>query len=114
MNRKRLIVVLESEIYIYDISTMKLLHTIETGPNPNGESIKGCFTFLLTPQPSVLSHQTRSVHIWHIPPLQQRLPAPLYLLPQPHHRRRLRQAMYTCSTQYLSPRSTSYKPTKLP
>ncbi|KAK8849687.1 hypothetical protein IAR55_005022 [Kwoniella newhampshirensis] len=35
MNRKRLIVVLESEIYIYDISTMKLLHTIETGPNPN-------------------------------------------------------------------------------
>ncbi len=37
MNRKRLIVVLESEIYIYDISTMKLLHTIETGPNPNGE-----------------------------------------------------------------------------
>ncbi|GMK55001.1 hypothetical protein CspeluHIS016_0200570 [Cutaneotrichosporon spelunceum] len=35
MNRKRLIVVLETEIYIYDISTMKLLHTIETGPNPN-------------------------------------------------------------------------------
>ncbi|WWC92789.1 uncharacterized protein L201_007748 [Kwoniella dendrophila CBS 6074] len=35
MNRKRLIVVLENEIYIYDISTMKLLHTIETGPNPN-------------------------------------------------------------------------------
>lgn len=37
MNRKRLIVVLENEIYIYDISTMKLLHTIETGPNPNGK-----------------------------------------------------------------------------
>jgi hypothetical protein len=37
MNRKRLVVVLETEIYIYDISTMKLLHTIETGPNPNGE-----------------------------------------------------------------------------
>lgn len=35
MNRKRLVVVLESEIYIYDIATMKLLHTIETGPNPN-------------------------------------------------------------------------------
>ena len=28
MNRKRLIVVLDTEIYIYDISTMKLLHTI--------------------------------------------------------------------------------------
>jgi autophagy-related protein 18 len=38
MNRKRLIVVLETEIYIYDISSMKLLDTIETGPNPNGES----------------------------------------------------------------------------
>ncbi len=37
MNRKRLIVVLELEIYIYDISTMKLLHTLETGPNPDGE-----------------------------------------------------------------------------
>lgn len=37
MNRKRLIVILESEIYIYDISSMKLLDTIETGPNPNGE-----------------------------------------------------------------------------
>jgi autophagy-related protein 18 len=36
MNRKRLIVVLETEIYIYDISSMKLLDTIETGPNPNG------------------------------------------------------------------------------
>lgn len=34
MNRKRLIVVLELEIYIYDISTMKLLHTLDTGPNP--------------------------------------------------------------------------------
>lgn len=41
MNRKRLIVVLESEIYIYDISTMKLLHTIETGPNPNGKVWRG-------------------------------------------------------------------------
>jgi autophagy-related protein 18 len=37
MNRKRLIVVLETEIYIYDISSMKLLDTIETGPNPNGK-----------------------------------------------------------------------------
>ncbi|KAL7425149.1 autophagy protein [Cryptotrichosporon argae] len=35
MNRKRLVVVLESEIYIYDISTMKLLHTIESGSNPH-------------------------------------------------------------------------------
>jgi autophagy-related protein 18 len=37
MNRKRLIVVLEEHIYIYDIGNMKLLHTIDTSPNPNGE-----------------------------------------------------------------------------
>lgn len=36
MNRKRLVVVLEDQIYLYDISNMKLLYTIETSPNPNG------------------------------------------------------------------------------
>ncbi|KAI0777802.1 WD40 repeat-like protein [Trametes elegans] len=35
MNRKTLVIVLEVEIYIYDISNMKLLHVIETTPNPN-------------------------------------------------------------------------------
>ncbi|KAI9366091.1 WD40-repeat-containing domain protein [Zopfochytrium polystomum] len=35
LNRKRLIVVLEEHIYIYDIGNMKLLHTIDTSPNPN-------------------------------------------------------------------------------
>jgi autophagy-related protein 18 len=39
MNRKTLVVVLEVEIYIYDISNMKLLHVIETSPNPEGESL---------------------------------------------------------------------------
>ena len=38
LNRKTLVIVLEVEIYIYDISNMKLLHVIETPPNPNGES----------------------------------------------------------------------------
>ncbi len=33
MNRKRLIVLLEDQIYIYDINCMKLLHTIDTTPN---------------------------------------------------------------------------------
>ncbi len=37
MNRKRLVVVLEDQIYLYDISNMKLLYTIETSPNPNGD-----------------------------------------------------------------------------
>lgn len=36
MNRKRLVVILEDQIYLYDISNMKLLFTIETSPNPNG------------------------------------------------------------------------------
>ena len=34
LNRKRLVVVLEEQMYIYDISNMKLLHTIETSSNP--------------------------------------------------------------------------------
>ncbi len=29
-------VILEDQIYLYDISNMKLLYTIETSPNPNG------------------------------------------------------------------------------
>ena len=36
LNRKRLIVVLEEQIYLYDISNMKLLYTIETSPNAHG------------------------------------------------------------------------------
>lgn len=36
MNRKRLVVILEDQIYLYDISNMKLLYTIDTSPNPNG------------------------------------------------------------------------------
>jgi autophagy-related protein 18 len=37
LNRKTLVIVLETEIYIYDISNMKLLHVIETAPNPEGD-----------------------------------------------------------------------------
>ncbi|KAJ7061552.1 WD40 repeat-like protein [Mycena amicta] len=36
LNRKTLVVVLETEIYLYDISNMRLLHVIETLPNPEG------------------------------------------------------------------------------
>jgi autophagy-related protein 18 len=36
LNRKRLAVVLDNQIYLYDISNMKLLHTIDTSPNPHG------------------------------------------------------------------------------
>lgn len=36
MNRERLVVLLESTIYVYDINNMRLLHTIEIPPNPQG------------------------------------------------------------------------------
>lgn len=36
LTRDRMVVLLEDQIYIYDITTMKLLHTIETLPNPSG------------------------------------------------------------------------------
>ena len=40
INRERLVVVLETTIYIYDITTMNELHMIDQVPlNPNG----GCF-----------------------------------------------------------------------
>ncbi|KAF6070152.1 WD domain, G-beta repeat family protein [Candida albicans] len=38
LTNTRLIVVLEDQIYLYDITTMKLLHTIETSPNLSGLS----------------------------------------------------------------------------
>jgi autophagy-related protein 18 len=36
LNRKTLVIILETEIYVYDISNMRLLHVIETVPNPDG------------------------------------------------------------------------------
>lgn len=36
LSRSRMVVLLEGQIYVYEISTMKLLHTIETSPNVNG------------------------------------------------------------------------------
>jgi hypothetical protein len=38
MNRKTLVIVLETEIYIYDISNMRLQHVIETRPTPKRSS----------------------------------------------------------------------------
>lgn len=40
LNRKRLVVVLEEQIYLYDISNMKLLQTLDTSPNPGGTSLQ--------------------------------------------------------------------------
>ncbi|KAJ5120606.1 uncharacterized protein N7515_009994 [Penicillium bovifimosum] len=55
MNRKRLVIVLEDQIYLYDIQTMKLLSTIDTSPNPNAicalaPSSENCYMAYPLPQ----------------------------------------------------------------
>jgi autophagy-related protein 18 len=55
LNRKRLVIVLEDQIYLYDIQTMKLLYTIETSPNPMAicalsPSSENCFLAYPLPQ----------------------------------------------------------------
>eukprot|EP01006_Ploeotia_vitrea_P006475 TRINITY_DN13230_c0_g1_i1.p1 TRINITY_DN13230_c0_g1~~TRINITY_DN13230_c0_g1_i1.p1 ORF type:complete len:365 (-),score=23.95 TRINITY_DN13230_c0_g1_i1:205-1299(-) len=36
LNKKRLVVVLETKLHIFDVTTMKVLQTVETPPNPKG------------------------------------------------------------------------------
>ncbi|CAG7940278.1 unnamed protein product [Penicillium salamii] len=55
LNRKRLVIVLEDQIYLYDIQTMKLLSTIDTSPNPNAicalaPSSENCYMAYPLPQ----------------------------------------------------------------
>jgi autophagy-related protein 18 len=56
LNRKRLVVLLEEQIYIYDIASMQLLHTIETSPNPMAicamsSSSDNCYLVYPSPAP---------------------------------------------------------------
>lgn len=56
LNRKRLAVILEEEIYLYDISNMTLLYTISTSPNPNAicafaSSSENCYIAYPLPKP---------------------------------------------------------------
>ena len=77
LNRKRLAVVLEEEIYIYDIANMTLLYTIPTSPNPNAicalaanstpnTSLEKCFLAYPNPKPREDSGDKRPAHA---PPL---------------------------------------------
>ena len=55
MNRARLVVVLKEQIYIYDITTMRLLHVIENFSNPYGLVSISCSlenNYLVYPAPS--------------------------------------------------------------
>ncbi|KAI4202750.1 MAG: hypothetical protein LQ346_001912 [Caloplaca aetnensis] len=72
------IVVLEDQIYLYDISNMKLVHTIETSPNPNAivalsPSSESCYLAYPLPQKSPPSNLTPS-HAPHAPPTSTHIP----------------------------------------
>ncbi|KAK4458113.1 autophagy-related protein 18 [Cladorrhinum samala] len=76
LNRKRLVVVLEEEIYIYDISNMSLLTTIPTSPNPNAicalsPSSERCYIAYPRPNPREDSGDRRPAHA---PPLSTYVP----------------------------------------
>ncbi|KAI0137535.1 autophagy-like protein 18 [Xylariales sp. AK1849] len=67
LNRKRLAVVLEDEIYLYDISNMSLLNNIATSPNSNAicalsPSSENCFLAYPLPKPREDSHDRRPAH----------------------------------------------------
>ncbi|KAL4872662.1 hypothetical protein BDV12DRAFT_161955 [Aspergillus spectabilis] len=67
LNRKRLIIVLEDQIYLYDIQTMKLLYTIETSPNPNAicalsPSSDNCYVAYPLPQKAAPSSFNPPAH----------------------------------------------------
>ncbi|PGH33628.1 hypothetical protein GX50_03538 [[Emmonsia] crescens] len=67
LNRKRLVIVLEDQIYLYDIQTMKLLYTIETSPNPNAicalsPSSENCYLAYPLPQKAPPSSFTPPSH----------------------------------------------------
>ncbi|KAF7560726.1 hypothetical protein G7046_g3431 [Stylonectria norvegica] len=67
LNRKRLAVVLEEEIYLYDISNMSLLHTVSTSPNPSAicalsPSSENCFIAYPLPKPREDSEARRPAH----------------------------------------------------
>ncbi|TVY85052.1 Autophagy-related protein [Lachnellula suecica] len=71
LNRKRLAVVLEEEIYLYDISNMTLLRTIATSPNPNAicalaPSSENCYIAYPMPQ---ARDDTGDKRPSHAPPL---------------------------------------------
>ncbi len=77
LNRKRLVIVLEDQIYLYDIQTMKLLYTIETSPNPAAicalsPSQDNCYLAYPLPQKATTSAFAPPSHAppnsTHIPP----------------------------------------------
>jgi autophagy-related protein 18 len=76
LNRKRLVVVLEDEIYLYDILNMAWIHTMSTSPNPNAicalsPSSEKCFIAYPFPKPREGGGDKRPSHA---PPLSSYVP----------------------------------------
>lgn len=76
LNRKTLVVVLENEIYIYDISNMRLLHVIETTPNPEAvcalsPSADSSYLAYPSPVPSPTSPLSQQPSATSQPPITQ-------------------------------------------
>ena len=76
LNRKRLAVVLEEEIYLYDISNMALVSTIATSPNPNAifalsPSSERCYIAYPLPKAREDNGERRPAHA---PPLSTYVP----------------------------------------
>jgi autophagy-related protein 18 len=68
LNRKRLAVVLEDEIYLYDIQNMSLLTSIPTSPNPNAicalsPSSENCYLAYPLPKPREDGQERRPAHV---------------------------------------------------
>lgn len=64
MNKSRLVVLLKEQIYIYDISNMRLLHTIDTNPNTQGimamsPSLDNCYLVYPSP-PKVINSEIKT------------------------------------------------------
>lgn len=76
LNRRRLAVVLDEEIYIYDIANMTLLHLISTSPNPAAicalaPASDKCYLAYPLPKPREDTNERRPQHA---PPLSPYVP----------------------------------------
>ncbi|KKY30153.1 putative autophagy-like protein 18 [Diaporthe ampelina] len=76
LNRRRLAVILEEEIYLYDIANMTLLYVITTSPNPTAicalsPSSENCYIAYPLPKPREDTGERRPPHA---PPLSTYVP----------------------------------------
>jgi autophagy-related protein 18 len=94
LNMKRMIVVMETKIHVYDINTLKILHSIDTVTNPEGLAAlcPGDNSYVAYPGTKGAPHDTHHTHTPHTPhtPTHQHTNThrPTHTLIRPFHRRR--------------------------